>query len=81
MVDVFVQDEFVRKPSNDQTNDHIKSYNLILEIIKVFNHDSGAGGLFSTVEEAKNKNPDDPEAPLFSILYKLSSSSDPFHFQ
>ena len=35
--------------------------------IKIFNHNT-AGGLFSSQEDALNKNPDNPEADLYSIL-------------
>ena len=51
--------------------------------VKVFSHDTG-GGLFSSQEEALNKNPDNPDAELFSILDKLEDYQDHegiFHFK
>ena len=39
---------------------------------KVFQHNT-AGGLFSSLEEALNKNPDNPDADLFSILDQLEN--------
>ena len=38
----------------------------------VFKHDT-AGGVFGSVEEALNKNPDNPDAPLFSILDQMET--------
>ena len=43
--------------------------------VKVFSHDTG-GGLFSSQEEALNKNPDNPDAELFSILDQLEDYRD-----
>ena len=43
--------------------------------VKVFSHDT-AGGLFSSQEEALNKNPDNPDAELFSILDQLEDYRD-----
>ena len=43
--------------------------------VKVFSHDTG-GGLFSSQEEALNKNPDNPDAELFSILDQLENYRD-----
>ena len=45
--------------------------------MKVFQHNT-AGGLFSGVEDALSKNPDNPDANLFSILDQLDKlrSSD-----
>ena len=39
---------------------------------KIFSHNT-AGGLFSSQEDALNKNPDDPNANLFSILDQLEN--------
>ena len=38
----------------------------------VFKHDT-AGGVFGSVAEALNKNPDNPDAPLFSILDQMET--------
>ena len=49
----------------------------------MFSHDT-AGGMFSSTEEALSKNPDNPEAPLYSILSKLESyrnADGSFHFK
>ena len=40
--------------------------------MKIFSHNT-AGGLFSSQKDALNKNPDNPEADLFSILDQLES--------
>ena len=50
---------------------------------KVFSHNS-AGGLFSDRDDAMYKNPDNPEADLFSVLYRLEDFRDDdgnFHFK
>ena len=39
---------------------------------KVFQHNT-AGGLFSSLEDALNKNPDNPDADLYSILDSLEN--------
>ena len=49
----------------------------------MFSHDT-AKGMFSSTEEALSKNPDNPEAPLYSILSKLESyrnADGSFHFK
>ena len=49
----------------------------------MFSHNT-AGGMFSSTEEALSKNPDNPEAPLYSILSKLESyrnADGSFHFK
>ena len=43
--------------------------------VKVFSHDT-AGGLFSSQEGALSKNPDNPDAELFSILDQLEDYRD-----
>ena len=51
--------------------------------VKVFSHDT-AGGLFSSQEDAINKNPGNPDAELFSILDQLEDYRDHegiFHFK
>ena len=50
---------------------------------KVFSHDT-AGGLFANLEEGKQKNTDNEDAALFSILYNLESMRNDegmFHFK
>ena len=41
-----------------------------MEFVKVFSHDT-AGGLFSSQADAMNKNADNPEAELYSVLDTL----------
>ena len=49
----------------------IKLHNSIdLEFVKVFSHDT-RGGFFSSKADAANKNPNNPDADLFSILDQL----------
>ena len=53
------------------------------DFLKVFSHDT-AGGLFTDISDAMSKNPDNPEADLFSILDKLEDYRKPvghFHFK
>ena len=50
---------------------------------KIFSHNT-AGGLFSDRDDAMYKNPDNPEADLFSVLYRLEDFRDAdgnFHFK
>ena len=50
---------------------------------KIFSHNT-AGGLFSDTDDAMYKNPDNPEADLFSVLYRLEDFRDAdgnFHFK
>ena len=58
---------------------------FILEPIwrKVFSHDT-SGGLFANLDEVKQKNVDNEDAALFSILYDLQSMKNDagvFHFK
>ena len=51
--------------------------------VKVFSHNT-AGGLFSSQDDAVNKNPGNPDAELFSILDQLEDYRDHegiFHFK
>ena len=50
---------------------------------KVYSHNSDGGGVFADNEEAKNKNSDDENADLYSILYDLESfrKNGGFHFR
>ena len=50
--------------------------------MKIFSHDT-TKGLFSSTTEALSKNPDNPDAPLFSRLDQLKSyrSQGTFHFK
>merc|ERR1719378_122462 len=50
--------------------------------VKVFNHNTD-GGLFSSPEDALNKNSDDPTAKLYSILGNLEEYriAGRFHFR
>ena len=50
---------------------------------KVYSHDT-SGGLFANLDEAKQKNIDNEDAALFSILYNLESMRNAdgvFHFK
>ena len=50
---------------------------------KVFSHDT-SGGVFANLEEAKEKNIEDEDSLLYSILFKLElfrSKYGPFHFK
>ena len=59
--------------------------NQFLDIFKkIFSHNVTSGGLFSSKEDALSKNPDNPNAPLFSILDQLEKYRDDegnFHFK
>ena len=51
--------------------------------IKIFNHNT-AGGLFSSQDDALHKNPDNPEADLYSILDSIGrfrNEDGSFHFK
>jgi len=50
--------------------------------IKVFSHNT-SGGIFSSDEDARKKNPENPDANLYSILDQLESfrTPDGFHFK
>ena len=50
--------------------------------LKIFSHDA-TKGIFSSTTEALSKNPDNPDAPLFSRLDQLESyrSQGTFHFK
>ena len=53
------------------------------QFVKVFNHDT-SGGLFHSPQDALSKNPDNPDAKLFSVLNKLEEYRNHernFHFK
>ena len=53
------------------------------QFVKVFNHDT-SGGLFHSPQDALSKNPDNPDAKLFSVLNKLEdyrNHEGNFHFK
>ena len=59
------------------SGDSLNVLNFVFEahclgFTKVFNHDT-RGGVFSSQEDAANKNADDPDAYLFSILDQLEN--------
>ena len=53
------------------------------QFVKIFNHDT-SGGLFYSTQDALSKNPDNPDAKLFSVLNKLQdyrNHEGNFHFK
>jgi len=80
-VKVFVGDNFY--PATDASYNNLMWENLESSPwVKVFSHDV-AGGLFKSDAEALNKNPDDPDALLFSRLDQLENfkTEDGFHLK
>ena len=46
---------------------------ILLDFIKVFNHNAIGGKYFSNSQDALSKNENNPEANLYSILNKLET--------